>query len=335
MDKMHQQENRAIYNSLRMHWLADQSLRVENWQVEDYRILPIEALFSRLQTFNIQLDRTSFNAFADEIDSPEELTDALINNPDESPTIRDQIYLLVFELWRRLVPQKPSLTIFCDELDHQILLYEASLENTESIQDALANLQNILDDSVDTGMDPIDAFETISIQCANDLESFLYAFIADRFDEENDSFAEDLIEAFSQYMKDSKWFDLLQARLQYNPDYQIDLPILKSLISQATKAKDPIFNMELLGLLAATEKPELFLSMINQTLPLIKREEEFQDLLELGVDFCDYMNFEKGEGEVNALLESREQKDPEDPLDPKDPAIAKFKQMLKESLHKS
>ena len=33
-------ERRALYNSLRMHWLLDPNMAVEPWQVEDYRSMP-------------------------------------------------------------------------------------------------------------------------------------------------------------------------------------------------------------------------------------------------------------------------------------------------------
>lgn len=98
-------KNKALYNSLRMNWLQNPSLHVEQWQIEEYRDLSLEQLFNKLKSLHIDLDRVSFSAFADSVDSAEELAHALAGDEESDPTIQDKIYLLVFELWRRLVPQ--------------------------------------------------------------------------------------------------------------------------------------------------------------------------------------------------------------------------------------
>ncbi len=53
---------------------------------------------------------------------------------------------------RRLIPEKQSLTIFCDELDHQIDLYDSNmLENMDALEDCLDNLQGLLNKNTDEG----------------------------------------------------------------------------------------------------------------------------------------------------------------------------------------
>jgi hypothetical protein len=64
-------ERRALYNSLRMNWVMDPTLEVEPWQVEDYRSLPIDTIFERIEEKNIPLDKETFLALAENVDTPE------------------------------------------------------------------------------------------------------------------------------------------------------------------------------------------------------------------------------------------------------------------------
>lgn len=328
---MVQLETKALYNSLRMNWLNHPNLPVETWQVEDYRSLPLDVLLQRLEPFYIHLDQTSFIAFAQNSDTPEELTIALMRDDETDPISYDKIYLLVFELWRRLVPEKLCLTIFCDELDHQIELYDLnSLENMEKLQDALATLQNILDENVDAGGSPNKVFTTLSANCANNIENFLYDFISDRLEEENYSYARDLLEGFVAYIEDSKWFDLLKIHLQLVFGDDFALPQLKKLASKAKAENDLFFDLELLALLAKVGDRDLFLTISKQVLPLIEIEEDFQDLLIVGADFCSFIDNETIENSIQELIDGRANIDLEAPFNAKDADAERFLQLLKQ-----
>lgn len=115
-------QTKALYNLLRLNAAEDPLIQAESWALEDLRALPLEELFARLNRRGVQLDRSRFLEFANKCDTPEDLTDLLL--PDEEDKARDPFYLIVFELWRRLLPERPSLSIFCDELDYQIALYD-------------------------------------------------------------------------------------------------------------------------------------------------------------------------------------------------------------------
>ncbi len=48
------------------------------------------------------------------------------------------------------VAERLCLSVFCDELDHQINLYDSGeIERPEAIPDVLANLQEVLDENTD------------------------------------------------------------------------------------------------------------------------------------------------------------------------------------------
>lgn len=318
-------ERRALYNSLRISWKQDSSLSVEPWQVEDYRSLSLEQIFNRLALQEIQFDRSTFISFAEEFENPEELTEHLLADADVDGATVDQIYLLVFELWRRLVPEKPSLSIFCDELDHQIDLYDTDpLPHQESIQDALANLSIILEENMDEGIDPHVAFESISLSCANDLESFIYDFTAEQIDNGDDSYAAELIDDFSPYVTDTKWFDFLRCRQLASEDLVGANILLHQLIEESFDAKDLEFNFEMLSFLVAHGDQEDFAALARQTVPLLETEEDFLDLLSVSADFYHRLDLEAVEQALQTILKKRPKNNLEHPFRQSDPGKTDF-----------
>lgn len=322
-------ERRALYNSLRQNWVLDPSLSVEPWQVEDYRILPQETLFQRLKLQNISLDKASFLTVAEQVDTPEELTDSLLSEMEVDETTHDQVYLLVFELWRRLLPEKPSLTIFCDEVDHLITGYDSGeLENPIAIEDVLSNLQVILEEHADAGGDPVELFENICSGCANDFESFLYDFIAEQIDQENVSYATELLEAFSDYVSEIKWFDFLKAQVLFSSDPASGTQIMQQLIKNAGTEKDLAFNLEMLAFLVSAGDQRDFTNLVKKTAPLLESEEDFRDLLIICIDFYHRLDEEETEQAIQNILTKRSGKDLLKPFDQNDSDLAElFKAM--------
>lgn len=322
-------ERRALYNSLRMNWQLDPSLAVEPWQVEDYRALSLDKIFELLRLQEVFLDRNTFIQFADNFESPEELSEHLLDDAEVDYATQDQIYLLVFELWRRLVPEKPCLTIFCDELDHQINRYDSgSNRDFESIQDALANLQVVLDENTDQDIDPVVAFETISQGCANDLESFLYDFIAEQIDVQNTSYASELLDDFGPFVKEVKWFDFLRARLQAETDPFASDILIHQLIEEAEAEPDLEFNLEILSFLVAGGDRNDFVSLVHKSLPLLEAEEDFQDLLSVCADFYHRLDQETVEASIQEILKRRSKRDLEKPFERNDPDVVQLFKVL-------
>jgi hypothetical protein len=316
-------EHRALYNLLRMNWLRDPSMKVEPWQVDDYRALPMETLFSRLSAHHISLDRVSFLALAENLDSPEELTEYLIADSDLSNETQDQIFLVVFELWRRLVPEKLCLSIFCDELDFQIDQYDKEgLEtNNETLQDVLANFAVILDENTDQGATPQEIFETIGLGCANDVENFLYDFISDQIDNKNESYAAELLDDFMPYVKDTKWFELLKARVVTSNDIAQANLLVAELIQAQLDDPDLEFNLEALASLVKGGDKTLFLAIVTQSIPVLETEGDFQDLLSICSEYLQFMDKDRQEQTVNMIIQQRSKNDPELPFDQNTPHL--------------
>lgn len=299
-------ERRALYNLMRMNWLMDPSIAAEPWQIEDYRALPIERIFERLRAHEIQLDKNNFIAFAAEVDTPEELTDFFLDGGDADIVSQDQVYLLIFELWRRLVSDRPSLSIFCDELDHQIHEYDTTGgANSEILQDVIGNLQEILDENSDQGGDPVDIFKSICSDCANDIENFLYDYISDHLAAGHDLYVAELVDGFSHYISDVKWFAFLRAQLLAATDFSASQLLAEKLVDLYGGSGDAEFNLELLSFMVQGGNKESFVTLVKKTLSFITVEEEFQSLLSICMDFYHRLDKEKEEKEIEKILVKR------------------------------
>lgn len=316
---------RALYNSLRMNWVLNPTLEVEAWQVEDYRAMPLDQLFERLEDRDIRLNKSSLVAFADTVDNPEDLAETLLHDSTQEMAIQDQVYLIIFELWRRLLPEKPSLSILCDELDYQIHLYDQEQgSNNEGLTDVLADLQVVLDENTDEGADPQVVFDCINSGCANDIQSFLHDFISDQIDECNYSYATELLEGFSSYLHDVKWTGLLRARLVAVSNPNEANAIVKQLISSKNGSGDLEFNLELLSFLVSLGERDTFERLLKQSADLLQFEDDFQALLSISSDFYHRLDEEGIEKSLQSMLELREKHKPDEFFDKKDADLAEF-----------
>lgn len=320
-------ERKALYNSLRLNWIRDPSLKVQPWQVEDLREAKLEDLFKRIQENGLSFDRFSFHQAAESYDSPEEMAGALLDELDISQEAYDRIYLAIFELWRRLLPEKQSLSVFCDELDYQVHLYDSGeLKNFEAFQDTINDLLEILEENVDSGLSPQEAFQTLSKETANNIEEFLYDYIADEIDEGHDSYASDLIEGFSPYITDKRWFDLLSTRIAIQDEGEGVEQAIQSLLKKVKNA-DLEFYLELLAFLSKRGDRKTYALVAKKALSLFETEEDLADFLAITSDFFHFMDDETNETKILDLSRSRN-KNPDAPLSPSDPALQEIKKLI-------
>ncbi len=309
-------KGKALFNLLRMSWLEDRHSDVKPWQVEDLRDLGIDELFSRLKKLGIILDEQSFYLYAENCDSPEELAECVWFE-EENLEGHDMAFLLLFELWRRLLPGKLSLSVFCDELDQLIDLYDAGgLEEEEPLQKALTILEDILDDLFDADGEGPEVFADVAGYCAHDLERFLFDYISDQLAEENGTYASELIDAFYDYASDRRRFNLLRARLFALSDLEESNIIYGRVLEDLADRPD----LELVLLVAESLIHHghvlLFMQAVHQALPLIKTEEEFQNLLALVAEYFRCLDRDAEEKTVKALLDERSSHPLERQIDP-------------------
>lgn len=322
-------DRRAYYNLLKMEWSDDPTTRVEQWQVQNYRSLAIDKLFFELQQLGFELDRPRFIAMTENLDNPEELVDLLFNNQAKDPVLYDRVYLLIFEIWRKLVPEKLSRSIFCDELDYQIELYRnGTKEDNEELEDVLTNLLVILDENLDEGMKAKEILQTINEGCAHDIESFLYDFIADQIDQHHEPYAQELVEGFSPYSNDKKWFDLLEARLLMHSEPNSGLSAMQELVKQNLKLNDLEYNLELLSSLIENPNKELFFKVLEKSVPLFTKEDEFKDLLSICSDYFYYLDQTQEQRSIHEIAKQRNQISPNAPFDRSNPHVKQLFDVL-------
>lgn len=315
------EDRRALYTALRLNWLKDPTLAVEDWQVKDYREMPYSVLFERLREAHIYLDRNAFLEAAQQYDTPEELSCALI---DETlpPEEQDQVYLITFELWRRLVSDKPSLSIFCDELDYQISLYdEGENAHSEQLQDLLASLQVLLEEGTDQGASPLEAFTHIAQACAHDLEDFLLDFIANEMDEENFTYAGELLEMFSPYLPQTKWLELTKARYVAHSDIRKAHRMVSQLLEEDEGEEELDFYLNILAFLSSESDRPLFNKAVLKSVPQLSQEEDLLDLIALCLDYHQSLYHHLEARALQSLLEARPPRQGSCPLQSEDAAL--------------
>ncbi len=284
---------------------------------EDFRQLSMEALFDRLLKKGVSLDKARFLGFAAECDTPEDLAELLLAEhvgEDEY----DPLYLVLFELWRRLVPEKQSLSIFGDELDHRIALYhQGELEIDEPIQDALANLLEVLEENTDLGAKPEEVFGVISQFSAHHLEEFLYEYILDLLETGNQRYAEELLEGYLPYCPHSLGLAFLQIRASGR------LEELKALFK---KPLDLSLLLDILAYLSIHGEPHLFVLAMQKGISLLEVEQDLIDLLEIAGEYYQRLDQEDEEAKVQQILKKRTH--PEAALQKSDPDVAALRQMM-------
>lgn len=324
-------ERRALYNSLRMNWLRDPALKVENWQVEDLRSLPTDKLLARLQEAPLSLDKDNFARWVEASDSPENLTDELLDEvlADEriSQEEADACFLLIFELWRRLFPEKQSLSLFCDELDHQIHRYDTgTVENSDAFHETLARLLHLLHENAESGISPKACMEVVQLQSASDIEPFLYDFLSEELYQGNFSHAREFIEGFKPFIQEKRWFELLTLRLKVaEEEADLEAELLPLMKRASDESLD--FFFEILIYLTKSGEPKIFSQAAKKALSLIETEDDFKDFLSLTADFYHFLDDEVRENKLLAILKAR--KKPEDALFMKnDPSLSDVKKII-------
>ncbi len=330
-------QKKALYNliCLNLDRIQSGELKVEKlepWQAENYRELTIEQLFQRLNKYGISFDSAAFRTYAKPFEMPEEMAESLTD--EREPLEQDQIFLIIFELWRRLLPEKRSLSIFCDELDYQMSLYDLGKGTSISeLQDALAYLQQILEEHVDQKIQPKQAFELKQSFCATDLESFLFDYILAELDAGNLSYATDLLEGFHRYFKEPVWFDYLNARADIERDPEEGYDRLEQVIRKGGKNISLDLVQEILFFLANTGNHSLFHLLATKFMPLLKREEDFKTFLEICYMHYEYLELQKPKEAITDLFYKRTNTPPEALLAESDPDALALRKILDQKLH--
>lgn len=314
---------KAYFNWIRLKWEQNPSVPVEPWQVEDYRELSIDTLFDRLADLGLALTEENFLMMAENYQSPEELTHYLWSKKEnEFP-----IYLILFELWRRLLPEKESLSIFCDELDNRIRLYLKDPSHDHGVSNALDRLQEILEESTDLGEGPRAIFSTLSRHVAHDLEGFLFDYFSDQIEARHDLEAAEWLKIFYPYISDVISFDFLNARLLILTDAHEGNLAFKKLLNQKL---DLDLLLEMTAFLIHHGDPHLFQKAAHLCVNQIQTEEDFQELLAIVADYCHFVEKESAEEQIQSIFSKRLGKNTNASLKAGDPDLIFLRELLED-----
>jgi hypothetical protein len=200
---------RAYYNLLWLENLRGNNIPAHHWERINYRTICLESLFSMLKNLNQYLDKDSFLKISSETDSPEEFIERLDILDKE---LKRRCYLIVFELWRRLVKEKKSVSIICDELDKVVADYENKKDDTKLL-DILMVVAEVLERNNIYQLKKEEIFERLSFFIAHDLENVIYTYIDKKID---DGFFEkplSLLDLFTPYVKEKQPFNFLRLKV--------------------------------------------------------------------------------------------------------------------------
>lgn len=319
-----QLRGKSLYNLLRIERSNNPKAQGLSWQVEDLRKVKLSTLFTRLDKLDIFLDEVRFVRLAEQFDNPEELVVHLCKNTEDQA----KCYLLLFELWRRLLLKNPSLSLFCDQLDYLIEAYDrGSLAEIDQLQDALESLEDILDNAVDKKDMPEEIFYYVCSYSAHDLEGFILDYIADQMIGENYMGASELLDAFASYVIHKKRFEALRICLFLSTDTPSAPLIFERFLEDLVEEPEFEALLILLDYLIYRGNQELFFKVVKQALFSLQTKAQFQDVLEMMAEHYHYMDQEEEEQRIFQI--SLSQQGSEELLDRNDPA---YLQVVKEVL---
>lgn len=308
-----QMQVKALCNLLRRE---GSTVQAEPWQVIDYGNLSLEEIFHRLQSWGVSLNEESFLLAAEPVDSPEDLLPVLC------PENQEPVYLLLFELWRRLLPEKESISIFCDALDSLIEQFKKNPEGYGgALQKKLDELHTILEESHDVGGSTHDIFTTVASYSSYDLEMFLFEYIEDQVDAGHLVNAADMIEDFYPYMRDPAWLDLLRAYLlSLREPHEANL-LFKTILDSTEEHPDLDLLLEMASFLVHHGDPQLFQETVWRAFQLLRTEEDFQELIAVMADYYGSIDKTKEEKALQNLFAKRAKQPLTQNLSKEDPDV--------------
>lgn len=312
-----QLRGKSLYNLLRVKYNNNPKFQVIPWQVEDLRELKLATLFTRLSNLGVFFDKISFVEQARQFENPEELTRHIWPKEGED---QSKCYLLVFELWRRLLPESLPISLFCDQLDRLIEAYDReSLVEVDQLQEALESLEDILDNAADKEGSAEEVFLYACSYSAHDLEGFIVDYIADQMIEENYVDASELLDGFSPYVTHKKRFEALRICLFLSTGTPSASLMFDRFLEYLQEEPDFESLLILMDYLVYRGNRKFFFKVAKQALFFLITEEQFQSVLEMMAEYYHYMDLEEEERRIFQIRNTRREYLVETLLNKKDP----------------
>lgn len=278
-------ETKALYNTLAMLHQNEQVPKGDLWKVQDMRTCSLEALFGELRRLRVNFDQKQFYHWAAACETPEELLELVLGEEEEKSEQADHIYLILFELWRRLAPEKRSLSIIADDIDHCIDAFDREEEVEDAqVESLLSEWGRLLDSLRDTGLTEDQALRTIEPFFAHDVPDFVIDYLLEVTGRQEASFTSLLLEKMrSHCMRESLWLKFIELKLSLHEEDLIDVrKKLGELASSVLTSRecDVELTLALCDIAFELKKDELLVRLLEKLLPCLEEDDDFEAVLE-------------------------------------------------------
>jgi hypothetical protein len=274
---------KTLFNLLKLE--PNESLKeIESWKVEDYRQWSLEKLFTALKGVGWPLDKSTFIAYSECVQSVQELLELLIGEEEFSEKEEDRLFLIVFELWRRLAAHEANLEIICDEIDYLITNYEDGEQVDHKIELMMTRCDRLIREQTKNEKESCLIFRAICDHCAHDFEAFLYDFISDQLEAGAYDYAEELYKRFQSYVQNFLWFEFLRMRLS---DAQKASSIIEQLYKKLKKENDNELLFEILYYLTNLDNSNFSCQFFELLAEQDLSNDEVSEFISLAKNFID------------------------------------------------
>ena len=290
---------RAYYNLLLLQ--AQRGIAVEAlpWEAKDYGAIAMDCLFEEIQSLHYLFDRESFVNYCAAFDSPEEVVASIEQKECEE---KNKLYLLVFELWKRLLPEKESISIFADALDRKIAEYEKSKDD-EMLLEAFEQVVEILESNSIDSTPPETIFERFCLYVAHDLESVIYTYIESKICGEVEDRALDLLHHFLPYVKEKRALQFLHLKTLSHDFLEERLRLTEFLCESLQEKVNLSVAIPFLFYLIEQHHKELFIDLFSTMVNKVQEEGALVALLDVLVEYHRFFGREELTKKVSNFLE--------------------------------
>lgn len=214
------------------------------------------------------------------------------------------------------------ISLFCSDLDKNIYLFETEdITGNDSLQERLYLLQNILEENVDAGVEPHEAFAYIQNFLVHDIERFLFDYILAHIEGGSNSYARDLIEGYYPYVEEKVWFDYLETRVCIAEELEEGFEKLEDLVEIVKEEPNLDLQLEILAFLSLTGHHSLFTKLATLTLFQLEVEEDFLEFTTICLNHFRYLELESLAQQIELLQTNRPQRELDQPFSTEDPDL--------------
>ena len=289
-------ETKALYNSLRMLGTGMNFSAEDSWKVEEFRQFELNALFDGLRVMGIVLNKPLFYQWSAHCETPEELLDFLfleegLEEQSLEDEMKDHLYLLLFELWRRLIPEKRSLSLVADEIDHVIFAFDSGKEvRDEEIENAIEEWVRLLNRLQDEGHSAKEALQAMEPYFAHNVPEFIVDFLLDVTDRGDNERFLPLFEKTRIFLTSLPlWVKVIDLKFCLRDDLTLLNKKLGELVAHVltTQGVESEIIFCLCDIALELDRGELFIRLLERVLPDLQEREEIDIVIDLLADFVE------------------------------------------------